>query len=318
MVESNALYLVTGVDKCSSWSVAAVENQSEDFRVSLKLKASQLGSAGTTCAWEWETASSFADSGPRRLPGEELWDDNQTVFLRGFKVAIRPTPLKILNKALSIVDSKPSEILSKSGFIPYSGPSSGGTSSFYRSPTQPNGLSNSDDSEYIEYFPTSLAESHPANAINAYLLDSYPDAMVAITHDDEWASVLNEDDDEMPEDAELITRVLNKYETGFAQGGIWLEGCQLDDDLGPQKSSSAPSAPQSAISHSTFSSVPGNMPHRSVASYREFGAVWSLPLCMIRGKYPLNRILILGYWTNCASRRSIPRGIVPCHFGSTD
>jgi hypothetical protein len=55
------------------------------------------------------------------------------------------------------VDSKPSEILSKSGFIPYSGPSSGGTSSFYRSPTQPNGLSNSDDSEYIEYFPTSLA-----------------------------------------------------------------------------------------------------------------------------------------------------------------
>ncbi|KAJ7277550.1 hypothetical protein C8J57DRAFT_1028278, partial [Mycena rebaudengoi] len=28
MVESNALYLVTGVDKCSAWSVAAVESQS--------------------------------------------------------------------------------------------------------------------------------------------------------------------------------------------------------------------------------------------------------------------------------------------------
>ncbi|KAJ7271113.1 hypothetical protein C8J57DRAFT_298104 [Mycena rebaudengoi] len=157
MVESNALYLVTGVDKCSSWSVAAVENQSEDCQVSLKLKAFQVGSAGTTCVWEWEVASSFADSGPRRLPGEELWNDNQTVFLRGFKVAIRAPPLQRLSKALSIVDSKPSEILSKRGFIPYSRPSSSGTNSFSRSLIQPNDLSNSDDSEYVEHFPNSLA-----------------------------------------------------------------------------------------------------------------------------------------------------------------
>ncbi|KAJ7227902.1 hypothetical protein C8J57DRAFT_198672 [Mycena rebaudengoi] len=235
MVESNALYLVTGVDKSSSWSVAAVENQSEDCRVSLKLKAAQVGTAGTTCAWEWETASSFADSGPRRLPGEELWKDNQTVFLRGFKVAIRPTLLQRPPKALSIVDSKPSEILSKSGFIPYSGPSSR-ANSFYRSPTQPNSPSNSDDSEYIEYFPASLAEAHPANGINAYLLDSHPDAMVAVTHDNQWASVLNEDDDKIPEDAELIRRVLSKYETSFAQGGgIWLGYSQFNYDLGPQR-----------------------------------------------------------------------------------
>ncbi|KAJ7286908.1 hypothetical protein C8J57DRAFT_1707343 [Mycena rebaudengoi] len=222
MVESNALYLVTGVDKCSTWSVAAVENQSEDCRVSLKLKAALVGSAGTTCAWEWETASSFADSGPRRLPGEELWKDNQTVFLRGFKVAIRAVPLQRFPKALSVVDSKPSKILSKSGFIPYSRSSSGGTNSFSRSPTQPNDLSNSDDSEDIEYFPNSLTEFHPAHAINAYLLDSCPDAMVAVTHDDEWASVLNEDDDEVPEETELIKRVLNKYKISFAQGGIHL------------------------------------------------------------------------------------------------
>ncbi|KAJ7277531.1 hypothetical protein C8J57DRAFT_1060921 [Mycena rebaudengoi] len=159
MVQRNALYLVTGVDKCSTWSVAAMENQSEDCRVSLKLKAAQMGSAGTTCAWEWETASSFANSGPRRLPGEELWKDNQTVFLRGFKVVVRRAPLKMRNKALSIVDSKPSDILSKSQFIPYSRLSSGGTnsSSSSRSPTQPSDLANSDDSEYVEYFPTSLA-----------------------------------------------------------------------------------------------------------------------------------------------------------------
>ncbi|KAJ7227900.1 ankyrin repeat-containing domain protein [Mycena rebaudengoi] len=229
MVESNALYLVTGVDKSSTWSVAAVENQSEDCRVSLKLKAAQVGTAGTTCAWEWESASSFADSGPRRLPGEELWKDNQTVFLRGFKVAVRPAPLKMLNKALSIVDSKPSDILSKSRFIPYSRLSSGSTnsSSLSRSPIQPSDLANSDDSEYVEYFPTSLT-SHPANAINTYLFDSYQyhETMVAVTHDDEWASLLNEDDDKMPEDAELIRRVWNKYSPSFAKGGVWLEDCR--------------------------------------------------------------------------------------------
>ncbi|KAJ7775641.1 hypothetical protein DFH07DRAFT_767056 [Mycena maculata] len=40
IVESGDLYLVTGTDKSSLWSVVAIENHSEDRKISLKLKAS--------------------------------------------------------------------------------------------------------------------------------------------------------------------------------------------------------------------------------------------------------------------------------------
>ncbi|KAJ7096076.1 hypothetical protein C8R44DRAFT_748934 [Mycena epipterygia] len=106
MVENGELYLVTGVDKSASWSVAAVENYAEDCNVSLKLKTAQIGSAGASYTWEWETVAAFADSGPRRLPGEELGAKNQTVFLRGFRIAIRSLPWGKIPKAIPIVDSK--------------------------------------------------------------------------------------------------------------------------------------------------------------------------------------------------------------------
>ncbi|KAJ7213748.1 hypothetical protein C8J57DRAFT_1002668, partial [Mycena rebaudengoi] len=89
MVGNGDLYLVTGVTKSTSWSVAALENQSGDGQISLKLKAVQVATMGASCAWEWESASSSVNSGPYRLPGEESWHDNQTVFVRGFKVALR-------------------------------------------------------------------------------------------------------------------------------------------------------------------------------------------------------------------------------------
>ncbi|KAJ6492800.1 hypothetical protein C8R47DRAFT_422437 [Mycena vitilis] len=152
MVDNGDLYLVTGTDKSSSWSVAAVENHSDDRTISLKLKASLVGSAGTSCVWEWETASSFADSGPRRSPGDEE-TENQTVFLRGFKVAIRPTFPKRTAMAISIMDSELGEILSKPrGGLSFSQLRSSMRSFFRDSAISGNGGA-SDNS--AEYFPES-------------------------------------------------------------------------------------------------------------------------------------------------------------------
>ncbi|KAJ7351419.1 hypothetical protein DFH08DRAFT_694418, partial [Mycena albidolilacea] len=116
------LYLVTGVTKSTSWSIAAVEDHSGKGKITLKLKAAQMGNVGATCAWEWESTGSSVDSGPRRRPGEDGWRDNQTVFLRGFKVAVRTTPLRRAPKILSIVQSKWSKVESKGTFIPFSQP----------------------------------------------------------------------------------------------------------------------------------------------------------------------------------------------------
>lgn len=58
MVGNSDLYLITGVTKCASWRIAT-ENNLSPIR-----------------------------SGPHRFPGEEVCE-NQTVFIRGFKVALR-------------------------------------------------------------------------------------------------------------------------------------------------------------------------------------------------------------------------------------
>jgi hypothetical protein len=154
MVDNGDLYLVTGTDKSLSWSVAAVENHSEDLKISLKLKATQVGSAGTSCFWEWQTASSFTDSGPRPLPTDAERTDNQTVFLRGFKVAISSSPLKKAATAISIVDSKPADILSKTGGSRFSQSRPGG---FFRGSTGSTRGGAVDNDELIdasaEYFP---------------------------------------------------------------------------------------------------------------------------------------------------------------------
>ncbi|KAJ7438710.1 hypothetical protein B0H11DRAFT_576363 [Mycena galericulata] len=235
MVESGDLYLVTGVDKTASWSLAAIENRSEGCGISLKLKASQAVSAGTSCAWEWDVASSFADSGPRRLLGEESWQENQTVFLRGYKVAIRARPLHKSSKVLSIVDSKPSDILSKGGFAPFSQVRSDGLSRLSRTSTVFGRASAPRDAISKPY--------HPADIINAHLLASYPDAPVAVTHDKEWASVISEDEGIIP-DVQLIDRIFDKYNVEITSDGVslqYLDSTGTHEDRSDVKMISEPS-----------------------------------------------------------------------------
>lgn len=71
IVGNSDLYLVTGVTKSKSWSIGTVDNSSDE----------QLGDVDV------ESASTII-SGPYHRPGEELWE-NQTVFMRGFKIAVR-------------------------------------------------------------------------------------------------------------------------------------------------------------------------------------------------------------------------------------
>ncbi|KAJ7892753.1 hypothetical protein B0H14DRAFT_956529 [Mycena olivaceomarginata] len=143
---------------------------------------------------------------------------------------------------------QPSDILSKSGFVPFS-ESPSGSSSFFRGASTSGQGSASDDvgsspssdscgasdssgasdsggtsdkEELVEYFPQSTKSYHPGCAINEYLLSSTADAMVAVTHDEEWMSLLNEDDEEIPQDCELVRRISYKYNIEGTADGVWL------------------------------------------------------------------------------------------------
>ncbi|KAF5372143.1 hypothetical protein D9758_005111 [Tetrapyrgos nigripes] len=58
---------------------------------------------------------------------------------------------------------------------------------------------------------------HPSDVINEYVLYKCPDTNVAITHDDEWASVLEESDSQFPDKSTLISRMLDKFPSKFEQ-----------------------------------------------------------------------------------------------------
>ncbi|KAJ6595617.1 hypothetical protein DFH09DRAFT_1135118 [Mycena vulgaris] len=234
MIGNGELYLVTGVDKTASWSVAAVENHAENCKISLKLKATQVGVAGAACAWEWERASASMHSGPRGLlDSDDPRTQNQTVFLRGFKVAIGKPPLNRSAKAVHIMDSTPTAILSKHKFIPFSQPSSATRSSFFwTSNSGNNSPSDSSDEdeplESAEYFPGASKPYHPADAINNYLLDSSC-ATTAVTHDDEWGALLHQDDEDVPPESELVQRLLDEYDIEITSGAACLRRRNTED-----------------------------------------------------------------------------------------
>ncbi|KAJ7780196.1 hypothetical protein DFH07DRAFT_466373 [Mycena maculata] len=220
MIGNGDLYLVTGVTKSTSWSVAALENNSGNGNVSLRLKAAQIGTGNASCVWQWESTSSSVDAGPRRRLGEESWRDNQTVFIRGFKVALRSKPKLLWRtpKVVSITNSKESEVFSKSTSVPnpQPRPQSGPSNNLpQNSPNNSDSSSASDSDTSNEYGPHLY---HPADVINNYLLDCVPEAMVAVTHDDEWASVLDVAEDEVPEEYELIRRVSKQFDVEASSG----------------------------------------------------------------------------------------------------
>ncbi|KAJ7663855.1 hypothetical protein DFH06DRAFT_1087669 [Mycena polygramma] len=286
MVGNGDLYLVTGVTKSTSWSVAAVEDHSSEGKISLKLKAAQAGSAGAAWAWESESGGSSVNSGPRRRLGEESWKDNQTVFLRGFKVAVRSKPtLRRAPKIRDIVNSKWSDIPSKGTFIPFSTPppkSPTGPKDSISSLTASRSTSDSDSGSDDESLSSSEASKfyHPSTVINEFLLDCVVDAKVAVTHDNEWASILSEEENEIPGDSELIRRVLRNFRVNNFNGGACLQAFNEDAEYVPiqagrETSQVTPLSPPSTQVHATAA-------HHQAAS-RDYNPVQALGFIRTRG-----------------------------------
>ncbi|KAJ7700408.1 hypothetical protein B0H17DRAFT_1005535 [Mycena rosella] len=211
-LDNGALYLVTGCDKSTSWNIATSQERSDSGMLAMKLAASECISAGVSYAWDWQRGSTaFTESGPRRRPGEEVWNKNQTVFFRGYKVAIQAYAFRkaLAVKASSVTNAKPSHIFPKPRPVPAttstsrfsSGLSSQATSSSAVSPGKAD----------VQYVPKVTTPYHPSTALNEHLLNCMPNVTVVVTHDDVWTSVLNSNDKELPPAQVLLNKVLEKY-----------------------------------------------------------------------------------------------------------
>ncbi|KAJ7869974.1 hypothetical protein B0H13DRAFT_2280701 [Mycena leptocephala] len=174
MLGKDELYLVTGVTKSTSWRIGIRYDSSNDAKVSLEHKND--GSSWADASWARETANSSINSGPYRRPGEASWKNDQTIFLRGFKVALR-----------SLM------------------------------PPSPVGA---DEEDWVENGSHNIF--HPSDVINQHILDLFATAAVAVTHDDEWISVLNEAESEFPGNAELISRISANFTVDVDSGSACL------------------------------------------------------------------------------------------------
>jgi hypothetical protein len=124
--ENGSLYLITGCDKAKSWGVASFSNAAGSFGLTFVTTAIG-GSTDHPFSWQ-EVGVAATGCGPIPV---ELFDgaqdppQNQCTFLRGFKISLSETLWASLwpqtVTVSPIEEVKPSDISSKSRFIPFGG-----------------------------------------------------------------------------------------------------------------------------------------------------------------------------------------------------
>ena len=114
IITNGSLYLVTGVDKARSWGVASYSNIPGERHILLRPSDANDTSAPATRHYAWERSGQVAArAGPRRPVRQE----NQCVFVRGYKLALRTnriaSALKGQVKLFHTEDSHPRDILDR-------------------------------------------------------------------------------------------------------------------------------------------------------------------------------------------------------------
>ena len=86
MISPDSMYLITGFHKTSSWSLAAFNNVGRSLNFDAQFTAGNIVNGNVTAAYTWQMTSTVpCRVGPDPFNGKK----NQTMFIRGFKIAIR-------------------------------------------------------------------------------------------------------------------------------------------------------------------------------------------------------------------------------------
>ncbi|KAF5365229.1 hypothetical protein D9758_005429 [Tetrapyrgos nigripes] len=284
----SSLYLLTGYDKSACWEAAEFSHPSKDQSFSIQFTAGLSNSGRLTLSHSSLLRSPV--SSRCSDPSNNL--NNQSVFIRGFKITLRQglrdrlrgsTSVKVMN----ILGEKPDHVIRRGRLRTLQSRESGSNTATvsdnrvshlnYRSDeydvsssahigdiddsvdrTSNAGSDGSSDEEnpYNIY--------HPSSVLNDYMLDMHSDIDVAITHDTEWYSLLEKPGDTMmPAENELMKRARERYQVDSTDGELKsVLPKAVHDDFSPAFNSQgwlrlAPKASQ----------IPSNMgPHESVPS----------------------------------------------------
>lgn len=126
---NGSLYLVTGCDKATTWGAAAYSNHSQNGEVNIKFVALEALGTGGSARYRFDTHHAVAwRVAPRPHPDIGPEKENQCLFIRGFKIAIRQGILaKVFGPAqmFNVIDTRDKDSsfgrnLSRRGRIPFS------------------------------------------------------------------------------------------------------------------------------------------------------------------------------------------------------
>ncbi|KAL0578178.1 hypothetical protein V5O48_003809 [Marasmius crinis-equi] len=238
--DQRALYVVTGVEKCSAWAIAAWDSAADTENLqSLSLKLTVDGYDGG-CSWAYSTARCETQSSARPTPSAE-----QTVFIRGFWInrygggngsSPPPAPMDFGGDGgdddgdNSGGDCHDDDHPRGNGRQQDHSSSSGNSSSRTtgRSSASFSGRGHSGGQYFLSLdLPQSdmritnssgsgsNSVTHPCTVINnlAFELISNIDpalldaGCVVVSHDDDWMNIIRDSDGELPSEAEIIRRV---------------------------------------------------------------------------------------------------------------
>ncbi|KAI9456083.1 hypothetical protein HD554DRAFT_220011 [Boletus coccyginus] len=238
IIANDSLYLITGLYKTTSWSLAAFEKTAGTAEYPAQFRVSQAGGDNIAATYTWDTTRALDW---RVGPMDKYEIPNQAVFIRGFKIALRTRMFG--TKWISVKADTPStrpNLVRSVGAVPrgswlgyvFGGLSSGRSTQSSGSGAQDEVTANPalDDarneiqnsgalavSEHVvvQRIPEASQAFHPSDIINHYLLKKEPSAKIAITHDDDWIAMLEESllqPEELVQESRLETLVSQKYD----------------------------------------------------------------------------------------------------------
>ncbi|KAF5375324.1 hypothetical protein D9757_009659 [Collybiopsis confluens] len=183
------LYLVTGCDKARAWGVASfTDAQPPDRMVCLEF-VPKRPTTGAAPGYRFRLGN-FArySSGADQRP-------SGCVFLRGFRIAVRDRPKNPFIPFSSIEVTAISDMYSGAGTRMGSAETASHTGS---------NVAEGRTTGYQSGFPVRYEVYHPLDVVNEWILNNYDEVEMAITHDEDWTSTIQEGTTEMPRDSELI------------------------------------------------------------------------------------------------------------------
>lgn len=223
-VENGHLLLVTGYDKTKAWGIATFSNSTS--QEVLHFRPTETSNVGRTYGWAC-SGTAQVRNGPDARQIEALRGDdpsqagieyeNQTLFVRTMAVELQDDVWKKLAfdfGELPIDNTLPTETSPlPSPFLLASSPAIS-----QKSDTQSSDRTALNPAASL----TSLA-GHPSKGISEMLLRHAPDARMAITDDEDWSSLLTEDDKILPTTEELNKRIMKNFAVREEEGVVFLE-----------------------------------------------------------------------------------------------